>query len=97
MIPTIETRLDHTANVMEIITTRLQQNDAELIALQNSIDASVINLVKARSELVEQLEDAILKHNELTLLKRIKDDELGVYDKSTGDHVEVIFVDKSQG
>ena len=43
MIPTIETRLDHTTNVMDIITTRLQQNDAELIALQNSIDASVIN------------------------------------------------------
>jgi len=97
MTPTIETRLDHTANVIEIIASRLQKNDAELVALQNSIDTSVLNLINARAELVSQLEDAILKHNELTLLKKIKDDELGVFDKVTGDQVEVLFVDKSQG
>ena len=97
MTPTIETRLDHTANVIEIIASRLQKNDAELVVLQNSIDTSVLNLINARAELVSQLEDAILKHNELTLLKKIKDDELGVFDKVTGDQVEVLFVDKSQG
>lgn len=97
MTPTLETRLDHTANVIEIIASRLQKNDAELVALQNSIDTSVLNLINARAELVSQLEDAILKHNELTLLKKIKDDELGVFDKATGDQVEVLFVDKSQG
>lgn len=97
MTPTLETRLDHTANVIEIIASRLQKNDAELVALQNSIDTSVLNLINARAELVSQLEDAILKHNELTLLKKIKDDELGVFDKVTGDQVEVLFVDKSQG
>ena len=97
MTPTIETRLDHTANVIEIIASRLQKNDAELVDLQNSIDTSVLNLINARAELVSQLEDAILKHNELTLLKKIKDDELGVFDKVTGDRVEVLFVDKSQG
>ena len=97
MTPTLETRLDHTANVIEIIASRLQKNDAELVDLQNSIDTSVLNLINARAELVSQLEDAILKHNELTLLKKIKDDELGVFDKVTGDRVEVLFVDKSQG
>ena len=97
MTPTLETRLDHTANVIEIIASRLQKNDAELVDLQNSIDTSVLNLINARAELVSQLEDAILKHNELTLLKKIKDDELGVFDKVTGDQVEVLFVDKSQG
>ena len=97
MTPTLETRLDHTANVIEIIASRLQKNDTELVALQNSIDTSVLNLINARAELVSQLEDAILKHNELTLLKKIKDDELGVFDKVTGDQVEVLFVDKSQG
>lgn len=95
MIPTLETRLDHVANVLDITVDRLQKNDAELAALQNSIDNSVLNLLRVRADLVSQLEEAMLKHNELSLLQGIKLGTLGVFDVESGEPVSVTFVDAS--